>query len=856
MSSDRVVPLVTGWSWCASRPGAWVSPQAALAQSDASRWQRAAGLGVAGSLLHTASPGSLPAPDRLDSVDWWWRCRVALPDALPTWWLESDGLATLAEVWLRDPVSGDEVRLFSSRNMFLSHRVWLPTGTGKATSTELWLCLRSVEAALAARRPRPGWRVPMVNHQQLRWLRTTLLGRTPGWSPPVAPVGAWRPMRLVRRAIQPLAPQWHASVEGSEGVVSLRMRFAEAVELVELALVRGEAVHRVRLTGAADGAWQGELRVPQPVLWWPHTHGEPALYEARLVVRAQDGGVHQMKLGPVGFRRVEVETADGDFQVRVNGVPVFCRGAVWTPLDVVRWRDRPAAVRDAVAQARSAGMNMLRVAGTMVYESAAFLDACDAEGVLVWQDFMFANMDYPASDAAWQADALREVRQQLDQWQARACLAVVCGNSEVQQQAAMWGAERSRWSPAWFEQAVREAVGQALPMTFYWPSSASGGAFPHQADSGTTSYYGVGAYRRDLQDARCSGLRFATECLAIAQPPDAAGLARMPGGAALRVHHPGWKARVPRDLGAGWDFDDVRDHYLGRLFETDPAALRQRDHDRYLRWSRITCAELLAGTMAEWRRVGSACRGALVLWLRDLWAGAGWGVLDERGRPKAAWHPLRRVQQPVVVLVSDEGLNGLCLHLHNEGPQPVSARLVVTVWQSHAAREEAETDLVLLPHSARSLPVLALFGHFTDLSDAYRFGPLAHRATQARLLDPAGAVLAEHWHLAPGWAAAASRGLAEDTGLAVTACRALAPDLVLLELTVQRLALFVHFEVPGWWPDDDHFHLPPGRPRQVRLRRNVPDEGPTDAEVWQGWIHSLNGDRPTAIPAPQGKETP
>ena len=39
----------------------------------------------------------------------------------------------------------------------------------------------------------------------------------------------------------------------------------------------------------------------------------------------------------------------------------------------------------------------------------------------------------------------------------------------------------------------------------------------------------------------------------------------------------------------------------------------------------------MAQTIREWRRHGSACHGALVWFWRDLWAGAGWGIIDANG---------------------------------------------------------------------------------------------------------------------------------------------------------------------------------------------------------------------------------
>src|SRR5213079_1068849 len=147
------------------------------------------------------------------------------------------------------------------------------------------------------------------------------------------------------------------------------------------------------------------------------------------------------------------------------------------------------------------------------------------------------NMDYP-EEPEWRASIADEIGQNLSRLAGHPSLALVCGGSEVEQQAAMWGAPRAAWNAPLFHELLPALVREACPGIFYWPSSAHGGAFPHQASVGTTSYYGVGAYLRPLEDARRSEVRFASECLAFANVP---GPRALPGGPSARVHHPAWK---------------------------------------------------------------------------------------------------------------------------------------------------------------------------------------------------------------------------------------------------------------------------------------------------------------------------
>ena len=64
---------------------------------------------------------------------------------------------------------------------------------------------------------------------------------------------------------------------------------------------------------------------------------------------------------------------------------------------------------------------------------------CDELGLLVWQDLMFANLDYPFVDESFRELVEAEARQVLREIGGRPSLAVVCGNSEIEQQVAMLG---------------------------------------------------------------------------------------------------------------------------------------------------------------------------------------------------------------------------------------------------------------------------------------------------------------------------------------------------------------------------------------------------------------------------------
>ena len=811
--------LREGWELAASAPGCPTTPEDLVEAGLA--WHPAVVPGTVAQSLGL-DPGDLRD---LDGEAWWYRCRFPAEAPAPGTRirLRCEGLATLAEVWLNGQ------RLAESRTMFRA-LVCDITDCLQA-SNELVLRFQALRPELAVRRRRPRWRTGLVADQNLRWIRTTLLGRMPGWSPALPPVGPWREVVLeTHRHLAVEALDLQTGWRDGEGWASLCavLRSLDGHDLEGAVLVVGGRRLPLAVTEAEPGLWRatGDGPVPGLAPWFPHTHGDPALHEARLEV-ATPGGLVSLACGRVGFKSIALVEDPRRTSLLVNGRPVFVRGACWTAEAFPALSADPERLRRTLTQAREAGMNLLRVGGTMAYESEAFYALCDELGLLVWQDFMFANMDYPFQDEAFHAEARAEVEGQLARLQRHPCIAVYCGGSEIEQQAAMLGLPAAEWSDPFFSDELPrccEAFHRGIP---YLPSTPTGGVMPFHLQAGVSHYYGVGAYLRPLEDVKHAGVRFTPECLGFANLPEEETLEEAFGLGTPPTHHPRWKAGVPRDAGMGWDFEDVRDHYLALLHGVDPVKLRSHDPARYFAISRAVTGDVMAAVFAEWRRAEDPCGGGLVWFLKDLCPGAGWGLIDHRGRPKAAYWHLRRAWARQALLLTDEGLEGLRVHLHNEVPQAQEGVLEVELFRAgRIPVGRAERPVTVPAFGALAIPAESVLGYFADLTSAYRFGPPKQDLVVARWRSPEGAVLGEAIHLPGGRAlpfqdpAAVELSVeAGDRGHRILTLRTRA--------FLQGLAL----AAPGYQPEDNHFHLAPGQARRVGFHPEAAGPGPFKVHV-------------------------
>lgn len=255
------------------------------------------------------------------------------------------------------------------------------------------------------------------------------------WALPVPSLGIWKPVRL-----ETLSGRLEsAGVQGyTDGRVDFffeadsetaKRGYTVKAELSGHGFACGKCLERRRPQGGLS------MKINDPQLWYPNGYGEQPLYDWRITL-LRGGKVLDERTGRVGLREVRAveepfleEHGEGySFRLEVNGIPVFCKGGNWIPTEIWPAAAKPEEYDFQIRRAREAHFNMLRVWGGGIYENDRFYDLCDENGILVWQDFMFAGAGYPV--ALLHDSIASEAEFQLKRLRSHACIALWCGINE------------------------------------------------------------------------------------------------------------------------------------------------------------------------------------------------------------------------------------------------------------------------------------------------------------------------------------------------------------------------------------------------------------------------------------------
>ena len=188
-----------------------------------------------------------------------------------------------------------------------------------------------------------------------------------------------------------------------------------------------------------------EIRIPNPILWWPYEWGTPYLYNIEVRIFDNDLIVDS-KSKRIGLRTIELIQEEDElgesFYFKVNGQKFFLRGANYIPQSNFLPSVTDEQYRKLIEDSKAVNINTIRVWGGGIYENDIFYDLCDEQGILVWQDFMFACSMYPGDDAFLE-NVRQEVQQNVLRLRNHPCIAHWNGNNEVKVAWTSWGWQKT-----------------------------------------------------------------------------------------------------------------------------------------------------------------------------------------------------------------------------------------------------------------------------------------------------------------------------------------------------------------------------------------------------------------------------
>lgn len=393
--------------------------------------------------------------------------------------------------------------------------------------------------------------------------------------------------------------------------------------------------------------------IPEPRLWWPNGLGEHPLYKVNLRLLDEAGTCHDSYQCRIGLRTVTVSRDENEFgnefAITVNGIKIFAMGANYIPEDNLLTRVTRERTGRLIEDCAAANFNCLRVWGGGYYPDGYFYDKCDEEGILIWQDLMFGCNVYALNDS-FEEDIVEETKDNVRRLRHHACLALWCGNNEME-----WG-----WADEWarlkghhprykadytkiFEYILPRVLKDCDDTTFYWPSSpSSGGAFdnPNAINRGDQHYWEV--WHSGKPFTEYGDFSFCSE-YGFQSFPHSKTIASFTLDQDRNIFSRVMESHQKNPAANGKILNYIADYFL-----------YPKDMDSLAYISQILQLKAIAYGVEHWRRKRGQCMGSLYWQLNDCWPVASWASIDYYGRWKALHYGARRFYSPLAISIGEE----------------------------------------------------------------------------------------------------------------------------------------------------------------------------------------------------------
>mgnify|MGYP000703191912 CR=1 FL=1 len=588
--------------------------------------------------------------------------------------LQFDGLDTYAKVFVNDSL------VLIADNMFRSWKVdvkkYVHTGKNKLLIVFESAVKRGKEEAKKLSYTLPGDEKVFTRKAQYQygW----------DWGPRFVTCGIWKNVKLVCwndarilnvKFIQNLLNDSLAKLEFICEIQS----DVDANAYLDVALAEEDVSDQMTIKIALKkgvNAYSVPYTIKGPQLWWCNGLGFPTLYGFKIHLSYDSRFLDEEDL-EIGLRTIELiqdkDSIGKSFYFKLNGVPVFMKGANYIPPDNFLPRVKKEQYETIIENAVDANVNMLRVWGGGVYADDAFYEACDKSGILVWQDFMFACGMYPGDDHFIE-NVAEEIIGQVERLRNHPCIALWCGNNEVDEGWKNWGWQKQyKYSVedsttiahnnfALFDNFINDIVDMYDGRRPYWPSSPSiGWGHKESLEQGDSHYWGVWWGMEPFEMYKKKVGRFVSEY----------GFQGMPAYASF------WRMGVMKDESSRYDSHHTMDlSNIPAVIKVDSVNLlahqkhptgyqtiqtyMERDYivpknnfENYVYVSQLLQAKGMKTAIEAHRRAKPYCLGTLYWQLNDCWPVTSWSSFDYYGDWKASHFQVKRSYENTIISIDE-----------------------------------------------------------------------------------------------------------------------------------------------------------------------------------------------------------
>lgn len=581
-------------------------------------------------------------------------------------WLTFEGLDTYADVYLNGSL------LLKADNMFVGHKLAVKDVLREGEN-RLMIRFRSPVEETAPQWDTDGFNYPADNdHSEKRmsvYTRKAPYSYGWDWGIRLATSGIWRPVKLTfcnGAAIddffvrQQEVTEQVAKVDNQLEINNVTTTPKEAqVKVVYAYGEQADTLTRTVVLQPGKNSLSMPAWIEKPHLWMPNGWGDPALYTFTATVSV-DGKEVASREEAIGLRSIRVvmeDDKDGkSFYFEVNGKPMFAKGSNYIPGDALLPNMTGERYARLFEDIRAANMNMVRVWGGGIYEDDRFYEEADRNGILVWQDFIFACTTYP-HDPTFLKRVSEEAVYNMRRLRNHASLAMWCGNNEIYEGMRYWG-WKDKYSPVvWkemtegydvlFRQLLPELVEANDPGRFYMhgsPYEANWGR-PESWKIADSHNWGTWYGQKPFESLDTEIPRFMSE-YGFQAFPEMKTIRMFASPEDYELESPVMNAHQKASIG----------NFLIKKTMALYYKVPEKFEDLIYAGLILQGQGMRHGIEAH-RRHRPYCMGSLPWQLNDSWPVVSWSSIDYYGNWKAMHYQIRRAFAPVLVNAIKEGNN-------------------------------------------------------------------------------------------------------------------------------------------------------------------------------------------------------